>query len=182
MKAARRRFLDATFRDSAMTWTFAHDPQIAPEGELQCELTVADVLVQHGGDMLERSDVNGTLLQIPALPGLCTADTAASSMQNADVAPSEADLTLSPRSRQSRSEAQLHLDADVCLRMSAVHWIDMAGGTAGASAARPQVHLQVRPSDDISGSAAGSSVRLWDQRAQCRMLDMAKSVSCGHMA
>eukprot|EP00892_Ulva_mutabilis_P007162 jgi/Ulvmu1/4818/UM020_0103.1 len=144
VKAARRRFMDAVFRDSALVMTFAHDPHIAPEGELRCDVTAAAVSFQHGADMIDSGDVNCAILLLPAPPDVCTADAASSNAGPADSGSSDGGV--SARSRRSRSESQLHADADVCLSAGAVHWVDMTGGDAVVSLPRAQVHLQaIRP-------------------------------------
>lgn len=127
-------------RDSALTVTFSYDPRIAPEGELRCDASVADIMIRHGADMLTTAGDNGTLLCMPAAPDAFTPDAAAEPGWSAssDAAPSV------PASRHSRDEASMHLDSDVCLSINVLHWIDVAGNSGASGPARAQVHLQVR--------------------------------------
>lgn len=131
-------------RDSALTLTFAHDPTIAPEGELRGDISVADVMIQHGADMLANADDHSTLMRMPApcrmfVDEMTAADEGLTGAMSSDAGP-----TMSPRSRQSHTEAHMHLESDVCLSISAVHWLDMTGSPALSTPARAQVHLQVR--------------------------------------
>lgn len=127
-----------------MTLSFAHDPTIAPEGELRCDISVADVMIQHGADMLANVDDHSTLMRMPAPCGMFTDDMVAADEGLTEALSSDAGPTISPRSRQSHTEARMHLESDVCLSISAVHWLDMTGRPAVTTPARAQVHLQVR--------------------------------------
>jgi hypothetical protein len=137
IRAGRRRFLEALIRDASVTLTLTIDPDSAPMGELVVEGRMAELVIEHGVDMLTHTDVHRSILRMPAPPQLEHAlMSAAPPLGLHRAASSDSALSHS-------DDASIKLANDVCLHMAGSQQLHFDGGRLSAWQPKAAYHVQV---------------------------------------
>lgn len=136
LRAGKKHFLESLTRDASCTLRLIIDPEATPAGELEIDVYVAAVRVEHASDILHRG-----ILRMPAPAQLVDAVSAAAAQ---DVSRRRAGSEAEGADDSSSDEPEDPLPPDVCMHVAGRQQLRFEGAALSRTQPKSGWTLQVR--------------------------------------